>query len=93
MTETLTVSDYVHVELLKIAGELQATNGKAKSAQDAVEWLVERWQQPTKPTPFQCPHCGELLGDLHDPEIVDKIHEHVPKCLGNKPSTTKPVIR
>lgn len=80
-TETVrvVVDGDVHAELLKIAGELQATDGKARSAEDAIKSLVQRWQQQKKKV-FRCPACGEVVSDLFAADLTEKLHEHIGKC-------------
>lgn len=45
MTKTIKINDDTHAELVKIAGELQANNGKAKTLDDAIKGLIQRWRK------------------------------------------------
>jgi predicted CopG family antitoxin len=45
MTKTVKISDKTHEELVKIAGELQAANGKGKTLDDAINALIQRWRR------------------------------------------------
>ncbi|MGA2785301.1 MAG: hypothetical protein ABSF09_11445 [Candidatus Bathyarchaeia archaeon] len=45
MTKTVKINDDTHAELLKIAGELQANNGRAKTLDDAIKALIQRWHK------------------------------------------------
>ena len=48
MAKIIRLSDEMHAELMRIAGELQAKNGKAKTLDDAVRELVKAWKQTKK---------------------------------------------
>jgi predicted CopG family antitoxin len=45
MTKTVKINDDTHAELLKVAGELQAINGKTKTLDDAIKALINRWRK------------------------------------------------
>jgi len=45
MTKTVKINDDTHAELLKVAGELQASNGKAKTLDDAIKALIQKWRR------------------------------------------------
>jgi predicted CopG family antitoxin len=45
MTKTVKINDDTHAELLRIAGELQASNGHAKTLDDAIKALIQRWRK------------------------------------------------
>ena len=45
MTKTVKINDDTHADLLKIAGELQTLNGKAKTLDDAIKALINRWRK------------------------------------------------
>jgi hypothetical protein len=42
---TVKISKETHAELLKIAGELQAANGHAKTLDDAIQALIKKWRK------------------------------------------------
>jgi len=41
--KTIRVTDETHIELLRITGTLQAKEGKKKTAEDAIEFLLEEY--------------------------------------------------
>jgi hypothetical protein len=45
VTKTVKINDDTHAELLKIAGELQASNGHAKTLDDAIKVLIQKWKK------------------------------------------------
>lgn len=45
MTKTVKINDETHADLLKIAGELQAMNGKTKTLDDTIKALINRWRK------------------------------------------------
>ena len=48
MTKTVKINDDTHAELLRIAGELQANNGHAKTLDDAIKALIQKWRKGTR---------------------------------------------
>jgi len=42
MAKTIRVNDDTHEELLRIAGELQASSGHAKTLDDAIKALIQK---------------------------------------------------
>jgi len=45
MTKTIKINDDTHADLLRVAGELQASNGKAKTLDDAIKALILKWRR------------------------------------------------
>ena len=45
VSKTIKINDDTHAELLKIAGELQASNGHAKTLDDAIRALIQKWKK------------------------------------------------
>jgi predicted CopG family antitoxin len=45
MVKTLKISDEAHRELGKVVGELQALNGRRRSFDDAIMFLIEEWRR------------------------------------------------
>jgi hypothetical protein len=45
MTKTVKINDDTHLQLLRIAGELQANNGHIKTLDDAIKALIQNWRK------------------------------------------------
>lgn len=45
MSKMIRIGDDTHAELVKIAGELQAKNGKAKTLDDAIKELLRSYKK------------------------------------------------